>query len=103
MAEIGIDGLLTQIKGGPESVTAVLEQLANEHKVAAIIAKDHKLLHSYPGLSAILNKHGDLFEFLTIDASRGLEFSRAVVLSDSLDNNQLYVAMTRAISELWII
>lgn len=103
MAEIGIDGQITQIKGGPRAVAVEMEQLAKQGKAAAVIAKSYEHLNKYHGLSAVLNTYSDLFEFLTIDESRGLEFPRAVVISEALDNNQLYVAMTRAISELWII
>ena len=49
------------------------------------------------------NKFKNKYEIFTVKESKGLEFKKVFVISDSMTENEAYIAYTRALVELIII
>lgn len=101
MIAIGIDGKLHTM-APYEKASDTIKRWTKENGHAIIIAKNRLVIDRRKELADALrsSKH---VEFYSIEEVRGLEFSRALVLSEGMDDNEKYIAYTRAMSELVIV
>lgn len=85
-----------------EKASDTIKRWTKENGHAIIIAKNRLVIDRRKELADALrsSKH---VEFYSIEEVRGLEFSRALVLSEGMDDNEKYIAYTRAMSELVIV
>lgn len=98
---IGIDGKLHTVAQSGKTLDDVKKWIAKNEQIV-IIAKDRSVIDRWKELSDVLrnSKHIELY---SIEEVRGLEFSTALVLSEGMDDNEKYIAYTRAMSELVIV
>ncbi len=111
MLAIGIDGKV--IEARQEERKKLLQSYINGKSAGWIIVHNRDIFNSFIAsqnitvsssrLSFDIEDGGSLIVVLTIDKIKGLEFPRVLVITDHMDDNQKYIAMTRALSELYII
>lgn len=111
MLAIGVDGAVTE---GPKSARKQIfsHYISSKSKGWIIVRDRETFLDFLSSMEADARKYSFSFDLenadgiltvLTIDQIKGLEFPRVLVITDGMDRNQRYIAMTRALSELYIL
>ncbi len=111
MLAIGVDGIVQE--ASRQTREQVFLSFINDMASGWIIARDRETFDVFiKNLSTKLDCSSFSFDLadnnksivvLSIDQIKGLEFPRVLVITDYMNDNQKYVAMTRALSELYIV
>lgn len=103
MIPVGLNGIQKTVSNIPEII------FSDDDRIAVIVEDDSVILEMNIG-NVNLNFFSQTNEIVrgsyniiqVIDA-KGLEFEKVIVIQEGMNKNQLYVACTRAISELYIV
>ena len=111
MLAIGVDGFVQEASS--QTRKQVFLKYVNENSDGWIIARDRETFQAFVEtlgmkpdslkLSYAIENSINKKVVLSIDQVKGLEFPRVLVITTCLNENQKYIAMTRALSELYIV
>ena len=93
MTVLGLDG--------PEVIQVPAKQLTLEKRA---FPKDRKaIIYKDPRLLSRLKENTDGYELLTVNEAKGMEFETVFVIMNGLNDNEWYVACTRALNKLYML
>lgn len=110
MIPIGLSGTVKEcaiscvdsIKISPSDRVAIIYSDFNELDAAVRTIKQHELAHKIIGNNTDKIERG-IYNLISVQMSKGLEFETVIVLSKTMTEKEKYVSMTRALNELYVI